>query len=98
MSRDVSFIADQDVVFQEIKEVVERLSIPYLEKFELYDRFSGPFIPKDKISLSFRFIFRHPKRTLLTEEVDNLQQKIINALRTSFNIQLREGLREGGEN
>lgn len=91
MSRDVSFIADQDVVFQEIKEVVERLSIPYLEKFELYDRFSGPFIPKDKISLSFRFIFRHPKRTLLTEEVDNLQQKIINALKTSFNIQLREG-------
>jgi phenylalanyl-tRNA synthetase beta subunit len=36
-------------------------------------------------------VFSHPGRTLKAEEVDKLQQKIIKALGTSFNFQLREG-------
>ena len=91
VSRDVSFIAERDVSYQAIKEVIEKLSIPYLVHFDLYDRFSGPAVPKDKISLSFRFVYVHPQRTLLAEEVDRLQQKIIEALKAKFNFQLREG-------
>jgi phenylalanyl-tRNA synthetase beta chain len=91
MIRDISFITDDDVVYQVIKRVVEKISIPYLESFYLLDRFSGKPIPQDKISLSFRFVFRHPKRTLRTEEVDNFQQMIIETLKTNFNFQLREG-------
>jgi len=88
--RDVSFIADRSVSYQDIREAVEKLSIPYLSEFELYDRFSGPSIAKDKISLSFRFVYVNPQRTLKAEEVDSLQQKIIEALRAKFNFQLRE--------
>jgi phenylalanyl-tRNA synthetase beta chain len=91
VSRDVSFIGDKAVSFEEIKRIVEKLRLPHLEKFSLYDRYSGSSIPENKVSLSFRFIFRHPNRTLQTEEVDALQGKIIAALRTSFNFQLREG-------
>ncbi len=87
--RDVSFIADQDVTYQDIREAVEKLSIPYLSSFELYDRFRGPSIPKGKISLSFRFVFVNPQRTLLAEEVDRLIQKIIDALKANFKFQLR---------
>ena len=91
VSRDISFIADRKVTYQEIKEVLENHSFPCLEKFELYDRFSGLSIPKGKISLSFRFVFRHFQRTLLAEEVDNTQKKIIKTLKDNFNFQLREG-------
>jgi len=89
--RDVSFIADQDVSFQDIREAVEKLSLSHLMSFDIYDRFSGSSIPKGKVSLSLRFVFSHPGRTLRTQEVDKLQQKIINALGASFNFQLREG-------
>jgi len=91
--RDVSFIADRSVSYQDIKEVVEKLSIPYLKEFDLYDRFSGSSVPKDKISLSFRFVYLHPQRTLLAEEVDSLQEEIIKALNKRFGFQLR-GRRE----
>jgi len=91
VSRDVSFLIDKGISYQDIKEAVEKLSIPYLEGFDLYDRFFGPTIPKDKISLSFRFIYRHPQRTLLAKEVDSFQQRIINHLKGNFKIQLREG-------
>jgi phenylalanyl-tRNA synthetase beta chain len=91
VTRDVSFIADQNISFQDIREDVEKLSLPYLVSFDLYDRFSGASIPKRKVSLSLRFVFSHPERTLKAEEVDKLQQKIIKALGSSFNFQLREG-------
>ncbi len=89
VSRDVSFVGDREVSFEEIKRVVEKLHLPRLEKFSLYDRYSGSSIPEDKVSLSFRFVFRHPHRTLQAEEVDVLQGKIIAALKSSFNFQLR---------
>lgn len=92
--RDLSFIADRKVSYQEIKQALEALAIPNLERFDLYDRFAGGSIPKGKVSLSFRFLYHHPQRTLLAEEVDTFQEKIIKILSSKFNFQLREG----GEN
>ena len=91
ITRDVSFIAGRSVLYQDIKEVVEKLAVPYLMEFDPHDRFSGSSIPNGKISLSFRFVFRHPQRTLLAKEVDTLLEKVINALVTKFKFQLREG-------
>jgi len=89
--RDISFIVAQDVSYQDMKDCIENLNIPYLEDYMLYDRFAGEEIPKGKISLSFRFIFRHPERTLLAEEADSFQEKIIKALHTEFGLNLRGG-------
>ncbi|MBN1222629.1 MAG: phenylalanine--tRNA ligase subunit beta, partial [Candidatus Aminicenantes bacterium] len=89
--RDISFIADEDVSYQEIKQAIEDLSLPHLEQFEPYDRFSGKNISKGKVSLSFRFLFRHPQRTLLAEEVEISREKVIKVLSNKFGFQLREG-------
>ena len=89
--RDVTFIVDRDVIFQDVFDEVGKLKIPNLESFELYDRFEGAPVPKDKVSLSLRFVFRNPQRTLLAKEADKLQQKIISALCARFGFQLREG-------
>jgi len=89
--RDISFIADHDIHYQEIKDYIDKLMIPFLEDYVLYDRFTGKGISKDKVSLSFRFIFRHPERTLLTEEVEGFQERIIKALNTEFGLILRGG-------
>lgn len=91
VTRDVSFIGGENVLFEEIKEVLEKLRLPFLEKFDHCDRFSGPPIPDGHVSLSFRFVFRHPDRTLQAGEVDSLQEKIIVTLKTRFGFQLREG-------
>ena len=91
VSRDISFIGDKNVNFEDVKEVVQKLRLPYLEMSYLYDRFSGSSIPEGKVSLSFRFVFRCPDRTLQADEVDHLQDRIIGALRTHFRFQLREG-------
>ena len=92
--RDISFLVDRQVTYQELKECIEGLDIPHIQGFSLYDCYMGESIPKDKVSLSLRFVFQHSRRTLLAEDMDSLIEKIIKALKANFKFQLREG----GEN
>jgi phenylalanyl-tRNA synthetase beta chain len=89
--RDLSFLVGRDMPYQEVKRTIERLAVPFLEGFELRDRFAGPSIPPDKVSLSLRFTYRSPKRTLLAEEVDRVEQTLIENLGAALGAQLREG-------
>ncbi len=91
MSRDLSFLVDKDISFRDIQKALDKLSIPLLEGYELYDRFTGRSIPSEKVSLSLRFRFRNPKRTLLAEEIDSIEEDIIGHLKTTLGIQMREG-------
>jgi len=89
--RDLSFVIDRDVPYQEIKQAIEKMAVPYLEEFMVIDHYAGKNIPQDKKSLSLRFVYRNPKTTLLAEDVDKAEQKIIKNLKAAFKIQLREG-------
>ena len=89
--RDLSFFLDRTAAYGDVVRVLGRLDQPLLEAFELRDRFSGPSVPADKVSLTIRFRFRHPQRTLVAEEVDRVEQEIVGHLRSALNIQLREG-------
>jgi phenylalanyl-tRNA synthetase beta chain len=88
--RDLSFLIDHALAYGDVARVLGKLNQPLLEGFELRDRFAGPSIPSGKISLTIRFRFRHPQRTLVAEEVDRVEQEIIGHLKSALNIPLRE--------
>jgi len=90
-SRDLSFLVDRNVSYQDIRKGLEKLAPPLVESFELSDRFAGPSIPDGKVSLTIRFHYRHPRKTLLAEEVDRVEQEIVAQLKTAWDIRLREG-------
>jgi len=89
VSRDLSFLVDGNITYQEVYQQLQKLNVPYLEGFEIYDRFKGKSIPADKISFSVRFYFRHLSRTLQTEEIDRAMLDITSQLKSSLKIQLR---------
>jgi phenylalanyl-tRNA synthetase beta chain len=89
--RDVSLLVPKEVTYQDVCKALEKIPLPILEEARLIDLYSGESVPKDKISLSFRFIYRHLQRTLLTEEVDRAEQQVLNQLKRAFGVQLREG-------
>jgi len=91
ITRDVSLLVPRDVIYQDICAAVGKVPLPILEEAQLIDLYSGESIPKDKISFSFRFIYRHPQRTLLAEEVDRAEQQILTQLKRAFGAQIREG-------
>jgi len=89
--RDLSFLVDGDVSYQDIKSAVDRAGVAFLEAFDVIDRYAGPGVPAGKTSLSLRFVFRNPQATLLAGEADKSEQKIFKTLKSAFRIQLREG-------
>jgi phenylalanyl-tRNA synthetase beta chain len=91
ISRDLSFLADRGIPFQDIRKVLDKPPLAFVESYELVDRFTGPSIPSDKVSLSIRFRYRNPGRTLLAGEVDRVEQDIVERLKSAFHIHMREG-------
>ncbi len=91
VSRDLSFLVGRDVPYKRVAGALDKLKQPLLEGFELRDRFAGAPLAADKVSLTIRFRFRHPQRTLVAEEVDRVEQEIVGQLRSALDVQLREG-------
>ncbi|MGB8959075.1 MAG: phenylalanine--tRNA ligase subunit beta [Candidatus Aminicenantales bacterium] len=89
--RDLSFLIGRDVAYGEVARVLGKLDQPLVERFELVDRFAGPPVPADKVSLTVRLHFRHPQRTLVAGEVDRAAHEIVGQLISALDIQLREG-------
>jgi phenylalanyl-tRNA synthetase beta chain len=89
--RDLSFLVGRDVPYQDIQRTLDRMAPALVEGYELRDRFAGPSIPAGKVSLTIRFRYRHPQRTLRAEEVDRIEQDIVGQLKSAWDIQLREG-------
>jgi phenylalanyl-tRNA synthetase beta chain len=89
--RDISLLVPRNVAYQDIRKALEKIPLPILEETRLISRYEGESIPKDKVSLTFRFSYRHPQRTLLTEEVDRTEQQVLAQLKRAFGAQLREG-------
>lgn len=88
-SRDLSFLVDANLTYQQVQQQLQKLNIPYLEDILIYDRFQGKALPPGKVSFSVRFYFRHAARTLQTEEVDRAMQEITSQLKSTLKIQLR---------
>ncbi|HMA53477.1 MAG TPA: phenylalanine--tRNA ligase subunit beta [Acidobacteriota bacterium] len=89
--RDLSFLIDRAIAYGEVARVLGKLDQPLLAGFELVDRFAGPPVPADKVSLTVRLHFQHPQRTLVAGEVDKAAHEIVGQLRSALDIQLREG-------
>jgi phenylalanyl-tRNA synthetase beta chain len=83
--RDLSFWIDPQVNFSEIKNFLKGLSIKILEDFSLIDLYY-----KDKRkSMTIRFIFRDPEKSLRSEEIDEVFEIIKNSLKEKFKIEER---------
>lgn len=76
--RDLSLLVPLDLPEARVREKI--LAEPLVESAFLYDRYSGPGIPPDQISLTYELTFRHPERTLSADEVEEAVQRILKAL------------------
>jgi len=89
--RDLSFLIDADVPYREVEKALARLKAPLLEAAELRDRFTGASVPAGAVSLTIRFRYRHPQRTLQAEEADQAEREVLSQLGAALKLQLREG-------
>jgi len=88
VTRDITLILDQAVEAQQVLDAVGAMRLALMKNVQLFDVFAGAPIPAGKRSLSFRFTYRSPEKTLEDTEVNRLHQHLIDRLLTEFQAAL----------
>jgi phenylalanyl-tRNA synthetase beta chain len=82
--RDISFFVDEKIKFSEIEKEIKKQKFNFLKEIKLIDIYFA-----DKKSMTLRFIFNHPQRSLKDEEVNLEMKKIEEFLKEKYRIILR---------
>ena len=90
ITRDISFIVDKSFVPNNYFDLIRDLGGDLVEQVELLDKYENEAkFSKDKISYTYRIVYRSNERTLTTEEIDPIQKKIYDETAKQFKADLR---------
>jgi len=88
--RDISFVVKNDFVPNNYFDLIRDLGGNLVEQVELLDKYeNSEKFGKDKLSYTYRIIYRSNERTLTAEEIDPIQKKIYQETAKQFKAELR---------
>jgi phenylalanyl-tRNA synthetase beta chain len=89
IERDLNFVLDDAVTWQELEEVVTSAAGPLLESVAFESQYRGQQIAANKKSYVARLHYRAPNRTLTAEEIDAIQKQVVAACSEKLTATLR---------
>ncbi|MBI4050470.1 MAG: hypothetical protein HY396_00640 [Candidatus Doudnabacteria bacterium] len=90
ITRDISFVVTDDFAPNNYFDLIRDIGGDLVEQVTLLDKYQDKkkFGP-GKTSYTYRIVYRSPERTLKTEEVEPLQNKLYEQTQAQFNAELR---------
>lgn len=90
ITRDISFIVDKEFVPNNYFDLIRDLGRDLVEEVKLLDKYENAekFGP-DKVSYTYRIIYRSNERTLETSEIEPIQDKIYQETKNQFKAEVR---------
>ena len=90
VSRDIALVAAKDVTHDAVANVIRKNGGKELVKVELFDIFKSKELKDGKRSLAYALEFRSPEKTLTDDEVGKVFQRIVDALKATAGVEVRE--------
>lgn len=90
VKRDIALVVDKGLYVQEIETLIREYGKKLIEKVELFDVYDGDRIEEGKKSVAYSITYRKANATLTDEEVNQVQEKLLSALREKLNAVLRD--------
>jgi phenylalanyl-tRNA synthetase beta chain len=87
--RDLSLVADEDVEYAKIEQIMDGLKIRELKKVTPIDTYSGDKLPSGKKGITVRVTYQSLEKTLDDKQINKWQDMIIQALQKDLGITLR---------
>ncbi len=88
--RDISFIVDKNTSLNSYFEIVREYAGDLIEEAKLLDTYeNAEKFGENKISYTFRIVYRSHERTLTNEEVNDIQEKIRARTESDLHAELR---------
>ena len=88
--RDISMILDDQISFEDIKNLAFKLENKILIDVNLFDEYKGKNIEDKKKSFAVSFIFNDSKKTLTDKVIDKVMSKLADKYKTELGAILRE--------
>jgi phenylalanyl-tRNA synthetase beta chain len=89
VERDLAILVNKFKESSKLIDVIYKTGGEFLKKAFVFDTYTGKQINPGKKSLAFRLIFQSSERTLTENEVNDSIEKILQALKTNFEANLR---------
>ena len=90
ITRDISFVVDKSFIPNNYFDLIRDMGGDLVEQVELLDKYeNAEKFGVDKISYTYRIVYRSNERTLTTEEIDPVQDKIYQETKKQFKAETR---------
>ena len=90
ITRDISFVVGKDFIPNNYFDLIRDLGGNLVEEVKLIDKYEDPEkFGSDKISYTYRIIYRGSDRTLVSSEADKIQDEIYRETAKQFKAELR---------
>jgi len=86
--RDLAFVVDKKHKPESIIDTIYETS-DQVNRVELFDKFTSDKLGKEKVSYAFHLYLQNPERTMVDFEADEIINKIVNIIKSSFSGELR---------
>ena len=87
--KDVAFVLPEYMESSDIEKEIKRAAGNLLKKIEVFDLYRGPAIKTTEKSIAYSLTFESNERTLTSDEVNELFNKIIDEVTKKMNITIR---------
>ena len=89
-SRDIALLVEEDMEVGKIEAVIKENGSAILESVKLFDVYRGKQVEEGKKSVAFALTYRDKDKTLTDEDVAEVHNKVLEALKEKLNAVLRE--------
>jgi phenylalanyl-tRNA synthetase beta chain len=96
-ARDLALVVRPGVTWSEIEDAIREAGGALVARAAVFDRYTGPALPRGHVSLAVSVTYQHPERTLSAEEIQSAEARILAALGERFGITLRRQEGQGGD-
>jgi phenylalanyl-tRNA synthetase beta chain len=87
--KDLSFIINQDIEFEKLKEALYCNGTKFLSEINLLDEYRGTSIPDGSTSLCLQLVFQSKEKTLENKEIENIIKNLQSVLVNKFDALIR---------
>jgi len=87
--KDLSFIINQDIEFEKLKEALYCNGTKFLSEINLLDEYRGTSIPDGSTSLCLQLVFQSKEKTLENKEIENIIKSLQLILVNKFDVLIR---------
>lgn len=89
-TRDIALVVDEKMAAGEIQKVIMAAGGDLLREVKLFDVYRGPQVGENKKSVAFALTYRHDEKTLTDDDVNQVHNGILDALREKLDVTLRD--------